>query len=123
MQLLFVTAKFEILLYKIFAPWRKSMNRICQSHHVFYSTIKSLITSPAIMSPTTDGTKEILPGTDRRASQFRALPGGQIHSLPQPPCITGLIGCSFEYTTFNDFIWRAFNSLRITLASGQTLVL
>ena len=28
----------------------------------FYFEIKSLITSPAIISPATDGTKEVLPG-------------------------------------------------------------
>ena len=36
------------------------------------------MTSPAIISPTTDGTKATLPGTARRAVHLRLVPGGQM---------------------------------------------
>jgi hypothetical protein len=40
--------------------------------------IISLITSPAIIRPTTEGTKAVLPGTCLRFAHVRAAPGGQI---------------------------------------------
>ena len=48
----------------------------------FYSLIKSLITSPAIIKPATEGTKLILAGVD----------AGKEHS-------SHLLGVSFEYKT------------------------
>ena len=64
------------------------------------------ITSPAIRSPATGGTNEILPGT---------LPA------PSPPPDTR-IGFSFEYNTFRCSIPLARSSFHITLNSGHTLV-
>ena len=62
------------------------------------SRIKSLITSPAIISPATDGTNEILPGICRRIKQVRAAPFGQTQWLAQlfSSVTTGVIGSSLE---------------------------
>lgn len=40
--------------------------------------VMSFMTSPAIINPTTDGTKAVLPGTCLRCVQFLAVPGGQM---------------------------------------------
>ena len=42
------------------------------------SAVRSLTTSPAIISPTTDGTNALLPGIWRRAVHFLCVPGGQM---------------------------------------------
>ena len=68
-----VAMKFYCILSGSFIPKGPSM-----------PAVKSRTTAPAAISPATEGTKEMLPGTDRRLSQFLALPAGQIHSLPQP---------------------------------------
>ena len=58
----------------------------------------SFITSPAIMSPTTEGTKETDPGTLRLAVHVLAVPGGQMQFSLQPAAgsTAGGIGGSFE---------------------------
>lgn len=78
-----------------------------------------------MISPTTDGTNATLPGIARRSVHLCFAPGGQIQFERQLIAIssTGLIGSSLEYTTFNFFTPRFFNSLRITFAKGHTLVL
>ena len=63
-----------------------------------YSFIRSLMISPAMMSPTTDGTKETLPGV--------------LSPL-------GLMGGSSENTTFRWLMPLLCNSVRITLARGS----
>ena len=40
--------------------------------------VRSFMTSPAIISPTTDGTKAVEPGISRRWVHFLAVPGGQM---------------------------------------------
>ena len=52
-------------------------------------------------------------------------PGGHIQFVLQLIAISsiGLVGCSSEYTTFNFFMPRFFNSRLITFARGQTFVL
>ena len=67
------------------------------------------MTSPPIISPAAEGTKEMLP-------TFLDF------SLP-PSSFTGFIGSSFEYTTFSFFIPLALSSRLITFAKGQTEVL
>ena len=69
----------------------------------------SLITCPAMISPITDGTNAVLPGTARRTS-----PSGWNK---------GVSAGSVEYATFRHFTLRAFNSLRIARAKGHALVL
>lgn len=64
----------------------------------------SLITSPAISKPATEGTKEMLPGI----------------GFPLSPKTPFLMGSSLEYKTFKCLIPLAFNSLLMTLARGQT---
>ena len=50
-----------------------------RSHYKFaLKCVRSFITSLAIISPTTDGTKALLPGTCLRCVHFLAVPGGQI---------------------------------------------
>ena len=69
----------------------------------------SRITSPAMRSPATGGTKAMLAGAGR----------------PEPfvsPGVSGLRGVSSEYRTFKAGISRFFNSLRMTRHRGQTLV-
>ena len=75
-----------------------------------------------MISPTTDGTKATLPGIARRSVHLCFAPGGQMQFERQLIAIssTGLIGSSLEYTTFNFFTPRFFNSRRITFANGHT---
>ena len=66
------------------------------------------ITSPAIKSPATGGTNEILPGSALRFPIFfRRFPDVST-------------GFSLEYSTFRCLIPLSFSSFRITLQSGQT---
>ena len=60
--------------------------------------IRSFTTSPARISPTTEGTKALLPGTCRRWVHFRAVPGGQMQCVRQLMDILskGVIGGSLE---------------------------
>lgn len=87
--------------------------------------VRSFMISPAIISPATDGTKAVLPGTWRRAVHFRCVPGGQTQCVLQliSELSIGVRGFSLEYTTFSFLIPRFFNSYRITRAKGQTEVL
>ena len=66
------------------------------------------MTSAAIINPTTDGTKALLPGIDFPV--FSSL-------------ADVLIGVSLEYTTLSLLTPRFLSSWRITLAKGQTDVL
>ncbi len=57
-----------------------------QSYYLFviyYFLHKSFITSPAIINPTTDGTKALLPGTCRLCVHFLAVPGGHMQCALQ----------------------------------------
>ena len=58
----------------------------------------SFTTSPAMIRPATDGTKEILPGICRRMVHLRVVPEGQIQPVVQldPSVSFGIIGVSFE---------------------------
>lgn len=74
------------------------------------------MTVPAMIRPATGGTKETLPGT--------CLPlAFTLLSAVVGEHADGLMGISFEYTTFKDKMPRFFSYRRITLASGQTEVL
>ena len=56
------------------------------------------MTSPAIISPATDGTKDMLPGIWRRVVHLRVVPDGQIQLVAQfdPSVSLGAMGNSFE---------------------------
>ena len=62
------------------------------------SLLRSLMTSPARMSPATAGTKALLPGMSRRSVQWRWVPGGQMQWDRQLMDISsrGRIGSSSE---------------------------
>ena len=62
------------------------------------SPIRSFTTSPAMISPTTDGTKALLPGTCRRWVHLRAVPGGQMQWVLQLFAMSsfGAMGFSLE---------------------------
>ena len=77
---------------------RKALLTSVRSVFSDYSFIRSLMISPAMMSPTTDGTKETLPGV--------------LSPL-------GLMGGSSENTTFRWLMPLLRNSVRITLARGS----
>ena len=47
---------------------------------LYYFLARSFITSPATISPTTDGTNAVEPGISRRTVHFLAVPGGQMQS-------------------------------------------
>ena len=91
----------------------------------FYFAQRSFTTSPAIISPTTDGTNATLPGISLLSVHLCSAPGGQIQWFLQLIAISsfGLVGCSSDYTTFSFFTPRFFSSRRITFASGHTFVL
>ena len=76
-----------------------------------------------MIKPATEGTNAVEPGISLRTVHFR-VPGGQIQWLLQliDASSSGLVGGSVEYTTFSCLIPRFLHSLRMTLASGQTLV-
>ena len=78
-----------------------------------------------MISPATDGTNALLPGTCRRCVHFRTVPGGQMQFSRQLIDISsiGVIGGSLEYTTFNFLTPLRLSSRRITFASGHTEVL
>ena len=44
---------------------------------------RSLTTSPAMISPATEGTKALEPGTARRWVHLRWVPGGQMGNLDE----------------------------------------
>ena len=58
----------------------------------------SFTTSPAIISPATDGTKATLPGISRRSVHLCSAPGGQIQFVLQLMDISsiGRVGFSSE---------------------------
>lgn len=59
---------------------------------------RSFTTSPAMISPATDGTKAVLPGISRRSVHLCFAPGGQMQWLRQLMDISsmGLVGISSE---------------------------
>lgn len=71
------------------------------------------MTSLAMISPATEGTKAVLPGIER----FELL--WVFWGLTE----AGVIGASSEYTTFSFWMPLFFNSRLITLASGHIVVL
>lgn len=77
-----------------------SMRAACFAHCCSYSIspIRSFTTSPAMISPTTDGTKALLPGTCRRWVHLRAVPGGQMQWVLQLFAMSsfGAMGFSLE---------------------------
>ena len=125
------TASFEIVLFVSF-NLITSLLRLELSDKIDagslsdnYALHMSFITSPAMISPTTDGTNAVLPGISRRSVHLCCAPGGQIQCVRQDMDISSMrrVGCSSEYTTFSFFTLRLRHSMRITFASGQTLVL
>ena len=48
-----------------------------------YYFVRSFITSPAMIRPTTDGTNAVDPGMSRRSVHLWAAPGGQIQCVLQ----------------------------------------
>ena len=65
-----------------------------QRHHLPH---RSLTTSPAIINPTTEGTKAVEPGISLRTMHFR-VPGGQMQCFRQlmDGSSSGRVGCSVE---------------------------
>ena len=65
-----------------------------QRHHLPH---RSLTTSPAIINPTTEGTKAVEPGISLRTMHFR-VPGGQMQCCRQlmDGSSSGRVGCSVE---------------------------
>ena len=63
-----------------------------------YALQRSFTTSPAMISPTTDGTNATLPGMSRRSVHLCAAPGGQMQWVRQLMDISsiGLVGTSSE---------------------------
>lgn len=58
---------------------RRGIGRVIQINHGLPPmAVRSFTTSPAMISPTTEGTKALLPGTCRRWVHFRSVPGGQM---------------------------------------------
>lgn len=90
-----------------------------------YALHKSFTTSPAMISPTTDGTNAVLPGISRRSVHLCCAPGGQMQCVRQEIDISsiGRVGVSSEYTTLSFLTLRLRHSIRMTFASGQTFVL
>ena len=60
--------------------------------------VRSFMTSPAIISPTTDGTNAVEPGISLLSVHFRWAPGGQMQFVLQLIDMSsmGLVGSSFE---------------------------
>src|SRR5690625_4647385 len=75
--------------------------------HNYTSNIRSFTTSEAIISPATEGTKAILPGTAFLLWLVSRL---------------AFSGSSSDHTTFKESTFRLLSSLLITLAKGQILV-
>ena len=65
---------------------------------LFHARDRSFTTSPAMMSPATDGTKAVLPGISRRSVHLCSAPGGQMQWLRQLMDISsmGRVGISSE---------------------------
>ena len=65
---------------------------------LFHARDRSFTTSPAMMSPATDGTKAVLPGISRRSVHVCFAPGGQMQWLRQLMDISsmGRVGISSE---------------------------
>ena len=82
------------------------------------------MTSPAMISPTTDGVNAVEPGMSLRWVHLCTAPGGQIQFVLQLMDISssGLVGSSLEYTTFKDSMPLFLHSLRMTFAKGHTEV-
>src|SRR5256885_118565 len=85
----------------------------------------SCTTSPAMISPATDGTNARLPGISLRSVHLCSAPGGQMQLVLQLIDISsiGLVGFSSEYTTLSFFTPRFLSSRRMTFARGHMLVL
>ena len=73
--------------------------------------IRSFTTSPARISPNTEGTNALLPGTCLRWVHFRAVPGGQMQCVRQLMDISskGVIGGSWN-KRLSAFSRRAFSA-------------
>ncbi len=91
----------------------------------YYLLMRSFATSPAIISPATDGTNATLPGMSLRSVHLCSAPGGQMQLFLQLIAISsiGLVGISSEYTTLSFLTPLFFSSLLMTFASGHTFVL
>ena len=85
----------------ILFQWREPSANRCdrainrkQRHHLLH---RSLTTSPAIISPTTEGTNAVEPGISLRTIHFR-VPGGQMQCCRQlmDGSSSGRVGCSVE---------------------------
>ena len=90
--------------------------KIRKWHHL---PVMSLIISPAMIKPTTEGTNAVDPGISLLSVHFLAVPGGQMQCCLQLIDISsyGLIGFSLEYTTLRDSIPLFLHSRLITLAT------
>ena len=99
--------------------------RFYSSPRPYWLIVRSFTTSPARISPATDGTNAMLPGMSLLSVHFLSVPGGHTQCCLQLILISssGRTGFSSDYTTFSFFTPRAFNSLRITFASGHIFVL
>ena len=60
--------------------------------------VRSLMTSPAMINPTTEGTNAVEPGISRRSVHYLAMSGGQMQWFRQlmAASSTGRIGFSCE---------------------------
>ena len=76
---------------------KRQKGRQESNRHTDHLLQRSLITSPAIISPTTDGTKAVEPGISLRTVHFR-VPGGQMQCFRQlmEGSSSGWVGCSVE---------------------------
>jgi len=83
-------------LAHFFTPYPLPLPNPCGATFSTFNLASALTTSPATISPATDGTNDMLAGV-------RLL----------------MTGSSVEYTTFSDTTPRFFSSLRITLHSGH----
>ena len=85
----------------------------------------SCTTSPAMISPATDGTNARLPGISLRSVHLCSAPGGQMQLVLQLIDISsiGLVGFSSEYTTLSYYTPQFLRTRRMTFARGQTDVL
>ena len=77
---------------------KSSLLRLYLLFYKDYFAARSLITSPAMIKPATDGTKAVLPGMSRRSVHLWAAPGGQMQWVRQLMDMSsiGLVGCSSE---------------------------
>ena len=83
-------------------PHRKQRLFLCTLTEIYRfprsKCVRSLMTSPAMINPTTEGTNAVEPGISRRSVHFLAVPGGQMQWLRQlmAASSTGRIGFSCE---------------------------